>query len=144
MTNHVTNGLEKNGPGKHNNVEQSTILISTTATHTRQALCTKLAHSTRQPSCPLCIQTAAVHMPDNNMTNAVHEKNKAVTDFAPGLQFAGIVYVSALTLLVGWQEGYPACKNGVVGCWIGYLSGARCRLAYGPADATATHCLLLQ
>ena len=23
------------------------------------------------------------------------------------------------------------------------LSGARCRLAYGPADATATHCLLL-
>jgi len=24
------------------------------------------------------------------------------------------------------------------------LSGARCRLAYGPADATATHCLLLQ
>jgi len=25
-----------------------------------------------------------------------------------------------------------------------YLSRARCRLAYGPADATATHCLLLQ
>ena len=22
-----------------------------------------------------------------------------------------------------------------------YLFGARCRLAYGPADATATHCL---
>jgi len=22
-----------------------------------------------------------------------------------------------------------------------YLSGARCRLAYGPADATSTHCL---
>ena len=32
----------------------------------------------------------------------------------------------------------------VVGCWHGYLSGVRCRLAYGPADATATHCLLLQ
>jgi len=31
----------------------------------------------------------------------------------------------------------------VVGHWRGYLSGARCRLAYGPADATATHCLLL-
>jgi len=28
-----------------------------------------------------------------------------------------------------------------VGCWSGYLSGARCRLAYSPADATATHCL---
>ena len=23
----------------------------------------------------------------------------------------------------------------MVGCWRGYLSGARCRLAYGPADA---------
>ena len=32
----------------------------------------------------------------------------------------------------------------VVGCWRGYLSGTRCRLAYGPADATATHCVLLQ
>ena len=30
------------------------------------------------------------------------------------------------------------------GYWHGYLSGARCRLAYGPADATATYCLLLQ
>jgi len=47
-------------------------------------------------------------------------------------------------LLVGRQEGHPACKKTVVGCWRGYLSGARCRLAYGPADATATHCLLLQ
>ena len=50
---------------------------------------------------------------------------------------------SALMLLVGRQERHPACKNWVVGCWHGYLSGARCRLAYGPADATATHCLLL-
>ena len=41
---------------------------------------------------------------------------------------------SALTLLVGR----------VVGCWHGYLSGARCRLAYGRADATAIQCLLLQ
>jgi len=31
----------------------------------------------------------------------------------------------------------------VVGCWCGYLPGARCRLAYGPADATATHSLSL-
>jgi len=51
---------------------------------------------------------------------------------------------SALTLLVGRQEGHPACKKvSEVGCWCGYLSGVRCRLAYGPADATATHCLLL-
>ena len=32
----------------------------------------------------------------------------------------------------------------MVGCWHGYLSGARCRFANGPADTTATHCLLLQ
>ena len=51
---------------------------------------------------------------------------------------------SALTLLVGRQEGHLACKNRVVRYWRGYLSGARCRFAYGPADATATHCLLLQ
>jgi len=50
---------------------------------------------------------------------------------------------SALTLLVGRHEGHTACENWVVGCWRGYLSGSSCRLAYGPADATATHCLLL-
>ena len=38
---------------------------------------------------------------------------------------------------VGWAAG-------VVECCCGCLSGARCRLAYGPADATATHCHLLQ
>jgi len=46
---------------------------------------------------------------------------------------------------VGWAAGRAsACKKTE---WWGasdYLSGARCRLAYGPADATATHCLLLQ
>jgi len=51
---------------------------------------------------------------------------------------------SALMLLVGWQEGHPACKklSGGVLAWLSVL--ARCRLAYGSADATATHCLLLQ
>ena len=29
-------------------------------------------------------------------------------------------------------------KNCVMWCWCGYLSGARCRLAYGPADATVS------
>ena len=45
--------------------------------------------------------------------------------------------------LGSWKGIWPV-KNWVVGCWRGYLSGTRCRLAYGPADATATHCLLLQ
>jgi len=50
---------------------------------------------------------------------------------------------SALMLLVGRQEGHLACKK-LSGGVLAWLSGARCRLAYGPADATATHCLLLQ
>jgi len=46
---------------------------------------------------------------------------------------------SALKLLVGRQEGHPACKNWAVRYWPGYLSGARCKwFAYGPADATPT------
>jgi len=49
-----------------------------------------------------------------------------------------VIAFSALTLLVGWQEGHLACKNWVVGCWRGYLCGARCTLAYGPADATVS------
>jgi len=44
-------------------------------------------------------------------------------------------------LLIGQQEGHQACKKNLVGCWHGYLPGVRCRFAYGPADATATHSL---
>jgi len=43
---------------------------------------------------------------------------------------------------LGGRKDIRPVKNWVVGCWCGYLSGARCRLAYGPDDATATHCLL--
>jgi len=45
---------------------------------------------------------------------------------------------------LGCRKGIRPVKNWVVGCWRGYLSGARCRLAYGPADATATHSLASQ
>jgi len=45
---------------------------------------------------------------------------------------------------LGDRKSIWPVKNWVVWCWPGYLSGAQCRLAYGPADATATHCLLLQ
>ena len=41
---------------------------------------------------------------------------------------------------LGGRKGIRPVKIWVVGCWCGCLSGARCRLAYGPADATATHC----
>ena len=73
--------------------------------------------------------------PVTDITSQIHVANCFVC-FWPAF--------SVLTLLVGRQEGHPACRKRVVGYWHGYLSGARCRLAYGPADATATHCLLLQ
>jgi len=56
-------------------------------------------------------------------------------------------HVSVLVLWRCWlggRKGIRSVKNWVVGCWRGYLSGVRCRFAYGPADATATHCLLLK
>ena len=40
---------------------------------------------------------------------------------------------------LGCRKGIRPVKNWVVGCWHGYLSGARWRVAYVPADATATH-----
>jgi len=51
---------------------------------------------------------------------------------------------SALMLLVGRQEGHPACKklSGVVLAWFSVWSEVQTCIC--PADATATHCLLLQ
>jgi len=52
---------------------------------------------------------------------------------------------SALTLLVGRQEGHPACKKHKSGGVLAWLSvWSEVQVAHGPADATATHCLLLQ
>ena len=50
--------------------------------------------------------------------------------------FVVVFAFSALTLLVGRQEGHPACKKRVVWYWHSYLSGARCRLAYGQLPLT--------
>ena len=62
----------------------------------------------------------------------------AILDMTVSVPFAYIAF-SALTPLVGRQEEHSVCKNWVMRCWCGYLSGARCRLfAYGPADATAS------
>jgi len=46
---------------------------------------------------------------------------------------------------VGWaaRRASGLYKTAMV-CWRGYLCGAKCRLAYGPAYATATHSVLLQ
>ena len=52
--------------------------------------------------------------------------------------------INKITIFSSAKEGHPACKKLSGGVLAWYLSGARCRLAYGPADATTTHCLLLQ
>jgi len=39
---------------------------------------------------------------------------------------------------LGGRKGIRPVKNRMVGFWCGCLSGARCRLGHGPADATAT------
>jgi len=53
------------------------------------------------------------------------------------------VAFSALTLLVGRQEGHPACKK--TEWWdVGVVVWDEVQTAYSPADATATHYLLLQ
>jgi len=51
---------------------------------------------------------------------------------------------SALTLLVARQEGHPACKklSGEVLAWLSVWSEVQTCIC--PADATATHYLLLQ
>ena len=44
----------------------------------------------------------------------------------------------------GWQGGHPTCKK-LSGGMLARLSvWGGCRFAYGPADVTATHYLLLQ
>ena len=54
--------------------------------------------------------------------------------------YSSILYTFSCSFLAS----IPPLSDWVVGCWHGYLSIARCRLAYVPVDATATHCLLLQ
>jgi len=51
---------------------------------------------------------------------------------------------SALMLLVGLQEGHPACKklSGEVLAWLSVWSEVQTCICQ--ADATATRCLLLQ
>ena len=85
--------------------------------------------------------------PDNRENLLTAEPMRQVCSGAVVKSFIALVsvyyIVSTLTLLVGWQEGHLACKK-LSGGVLAWLCGARCRLAYGPADATATHCLVLQ
>ena len=66
-----------------------------------------------------------------------------LTIFGAIINFCVCMYVMLPSVLwhcwLGGRKGIRPVKNWVVGCWHGYLSGARCRLACGPAGATATH-----
>jgi len=52
--------------------------------------------------------------------------------------------LSALTLLAERHEGHPACKKLSSGVLAWLSVWGKCRFAYGPADTTATHRLMLQ
>jgi len=52
--------------------------------------------------------------------------------------------LSGLTLLFGRQDVHPACKKQWWGAGDVICLERGADLHYGPADATATHCLLLQ
>ena len=101
-----------------------------------------LCYPARCPTPPLSATIAKQHRRNTSRCKQLSAKKRRPTPFCTYCPFA----FSALTLLVGRQEGHPACKKhkewwgaGVVVC---LERGAD--LHYGPADATATHCLLLQ
>jgi len=76
------------------------------------------------------------HLP--NSTHNLHKLSLLLTDYLLFL-VRWFAFSELTLLLVGRQEEHPACKNWVMRCSCGYLSGLRCRFfAYGPADATAS------
>jgi len=92
-------------------------------------------------------------MQDGSRLAALHSEIISVRTFVMYLLLFYFVRITVwlyCALSVFWRcwldsrKGIRPVKNWVVGCWHGCLSGARCRLGYGPAYATTTHCLLLQ
>jgi len=105
-----------------------------------------LWHRLKNSHCVTAAMPCMRHTRQKHSWNYTDQRHSSQLDHPPSLSivFKQIIPLylvvvgafSALMLLAGQQEGQ---KNWVVGCWRGYLSGARCRLsAYGPADATAS------
>jgi len=91
-----------------------------------------------------------VHAPKNDSRLLFHTWSKSVQDKCPK---GCVVLMTEKTKHVLVSFGGTTVERlpqffvrvpSVLSRWRGFLSGARCRLAYSPADATATHCLLLQ
>ena len=100
------------------------------------------------------MQRVVASQTDNYNAGTISRQYKPVPFISPVVLFQRCLQCLMSTVLMppvlwrcwfGGRKGIrPVKKTWVVGCWCGYLSGVRCRLAYGPADATATYCLLLQ
>ena len=71
-------------------------------------------------------------------------KNDISTIYCAEINAFSAYTFSDMTLLVGRQEGHPACKNsGGVLVWFSIWSKVQTCIWPPAADATATHCLLL-
>jgi len=70
--------------------------------------------------------------------------NKVLLLFSTNL-FLSLIFILHVLwhCRLGGSKGIWSVKNWVVRCWRGYLSGARCWFAYGPANATASYYLFL-
>ena len=89
--------------------------------------------------------TTVLHIDMHTSVGSSYIANLLCLDFIFCVFINFIYAFSALTLLVGRQEGHPACKKLSGGVHMhGYLPDVRCRFAYGLADVTATYCLLLE
>jgi len=85
-----------------------------------------MLHLSMKPLANSCLIWTCFLRYISSFTNARFWLNLWLNVLGPKMIYA----ISVSTLLVGRQEGHPACKKWVVRRWCGYLSGARCRLAY--------------
>jgi len=101
--------------------------------------CTQIALSIH------CIMTTAAAAATSSLSRAVYSKT-STTGGSSSVRASNAAYLYTTVRLsciqcfdaVGWAAGRASGlqKTWVMGWWRhGYLSGARCRLAYGPADA---------
>ena len=88
--------------------------------------------------CFLCVR---VWEWDGNVLDWVTQNGSMDNSGLPLPLLACLLHSVLRCCWLGGRKGIWPVENWVVRCWHGYLSGARCRLAYGAADATATHCL---
>ena len=105
----------------------------------------ELAHNSSRKLTQLLLTT--MHKHGDHCHRYTHYMTLLHTHVLPTNRFTAIIQVNSSVLWRCWlggRKGIRPVKNWAVGCWRGYLSGVRCRFAYGSADATATHCLLLQ